>query len=303
MADTHRAGVDFNIHAPGKDGDERNHHCHMLMTTRRLTAKGFGEKAREWDDRKTGPALSKALRKFIADTLNAELAIEGKAHLVRVEYRSFEARGLPQRPAQQHQGPGKTHELRKRQGHARKAWEGEQRRAQRERHAKERASLKLRQDFSLQGKLAELEQRGREGREAIRRDLEAARKADIPPNGVRRVFQIVTGQEMRESFNRQHREAQRSEEAEQKRASLKAEIQAERNAFVRGQVEEREKLIERHKGEDRQLNEAAAHRQAFDRAAEVRARTSQPRGISREQQHEREQGRGGRSISREEGPL
>jgi hypothetical protein len=148
VSDTHRAGVDFNIHQPGKDGDERNHHCHMLMTTRRLTAKGFGEKAREWDDRKTGPALSKGLRKFIADTLNAELAVEGKASLVRVEYRSFEARGLPQRPTQQHQGPGKTHELRKRQGHARKAWEMEQRRAQRERHGKERASLKLRQDFS-----------------------------------------------------------------------------------------------------------------------------------------------------------
>ena len=117
------------------------------------------------------------------------------------------------------------------------------------------------------------------------------------------MFQIVTGQDVRDSFNRQHREAQRVEEAEQKRASLKAEIHAERNAFVRGQIEDREKLIERHKGEDRQLNEAAAHRQAFDRAAEVRARSSEARGISREQQHEREQGRGGRSISREDGPL
>ena len=115
------------------------------------------------------------------------------------------------------------------------------------------------------------------------------------------MFQIVTGQDMRESFNRQHREARRGEEAEQKRDGLKAEIQAERNAFVRGQVEERERLIERHKGEDRQLNEAAAHRQAFDHAAEVRARSSEARGIGREQQHE--QGRGGRSISREEGPL
>ncbi len=132
--------VDFNIHQPGKDGDQKNFHCHILMSTRRLTAKGFGEKAREWDDRKTGPKLSKGLRKFIADTLNAELAAEGKAHLVRVEYLSFEARGLPQRPTQQHQGPGKTHALRKKQSHARKAWEAGERRAQRERHGKEARS-------------------------------------------------------------------------------------------------------------------------------------------------------------------
>ena len=49
----------FNIHEPGKDGDQKNHHCHMLLTTRRLTANGFSEKAREWDHLKTGPKLSK----------------------------------------------------------------------------------------------------------------------------------------------------------------------------------------------------------------------------------------------------
>ena len=116
LVSTSAVAVDFNIHQPGKDGDEQNHHCHMMFTTRRMTAKGFGEKAREWDDIKTGPKLSKALRKFIADTINAELAAEGKAHLVKVEYLSFKARGMPQKPVQQHQGPGKTHALRKTAG-------------------------------------------------------------------------------------------------------------------------------------------------------------------------------------------
>jgi hypothetical protein len=295
VAETHRTGVDFNIHQPGKDGDERNHHCHMLMTTRRLTAKGFGEKAREWDDRKTGPKLSKALRKFIADTLNAELAAEGKAGIARVEYRSFEERGLPQKPAQQHQGPGKTHELRKKQAQARKAWEQAQRRDQRERHAKERASLKLRQDFALQNKIAEIEQRGREGRATIRRGLEEARKADIPATGPRRVFQIATGRDMREAFDRQARETQRTQEAEQKQADLKAALKVERNEFVRGQTDERQRLAERHAGEDRQLNEAVTHRRSLDRAAEVHARSNDTRSNAREQQQERGQGRG-RSI-------
>jgi MobA/MobL family len=287
--------VDFNIHEPGKDGDEKNFHCHMLMSTRRLTAKGFGEKAREWDDLKTGPKHSKALRKFIADTINAELAAEGKAQLVRVEHQSFKERGIARKP-QQHQGPAKTHMLRKQQGQARTAWEARERKEQRERHGKERASLKLRQDFALQNKMAEIEQRGKEGRAAIRRELEAARKADIPATGPRRVFLIATGRDMREAFDRQGRETQRIEEADRQRADLKTALQAYRNEFVRGQSDERQRLAERHAGEDRQLNEAVAHRRSLDRTAEVHARSNDTRSHSREQQPEREQGRG-RSIS------
>lgn len=298
LVSTSAAAVDFNIHEPGKDGDERNHHCHMMFTTRRMTAKGLGEKTREWDDLKTGPKLSKALRKFIADTLNAELAAEGKADIARVEYRSFEARGMPQRPVQQHQGPGKTHALRKQQAQARKAWEQAQRRDQRERHGKERASLKLRQDFALENKIAEIERRGREGRAAIRRDLEQARKADIPATGPRRIFLIATGRDMREAFDRQARETGRTAEADRQEADLKAALKVERNEFVRGQVEERERLIERHKGEDAQLQQAFEHRKSLDRTAEVHARQAFTRSNSREQVQEREQGRG-RSIERD----
>jgi hypothetical protein len=297
LVDTHRIGADFNIHEPGKEGDHNNYHCHMLLTTRRLTAKGFGEKAREWDDLKTGPKLSKALRKFIADTLNAELAAEGKAHLARVEYLSFKARGSSQKP-QQHQGPGKTHELRKQRAILRRDWEQAQRREQRQRHGKERAALKLRQDFTLQTKLAEFQQREKQGREAIDRDLDRQRRADIPATGFRRVFQTATNQNMKEAFNRQHRETQRVDAAEQQKADLKTALQTERNDFVRGQVEDRERLTERHRGEDQQMHQAVEQRKSLDRTAEVHARSNDARGNSREQVQEREQGRG-RSIGRE----
>ena len=40
----HGVAVDVCIHAPGKDGDERNHHAHILMTTRRMTPEGLAEK-------------------------------------------------------------------------------------------------------------------------------------------------------------------------------------------------------------------------------------------------------------------
>jgi hypothetical protein len=290
--------VDWSIHQPGKDGDNKNFHCHMMWTTRRMTAKGLGEKTREWDDRKTGPKLTKALRKFIADTINAELKAEGKAHLVRVEYLSFEERGLPQKPKQQHMGPAKTHMLRKQQAILRRDWEQAQRREQRQRHGQERASLKLRQDFALQNKLADIQRRGREGTAAIKRELAAARRADIPATGFRRVFQIVTGRDMREAFDRQAREGQRIEAARQKHATLKAALQAERNEFVRGQTQERERLIERHRGEDQQLIHAVEQRKSLDRTAEVHARFNDTRSNSREHVQQREHGRG-RSISRD----
>nr|WP_011264509.1 MobQ family relaxase [Leptospirillum ferrooxidans]AAX36052.1 ORF237 [Leptospirillum ferrooxidans] len=52
IVEKHLVGVDFAIHAPGKDGDQRNHHAHVLCTTRRLWTGGFGEKTRELDEKK-----------------------------------------------------------------------------------------------------------------------------------------------------------------------------------------------------------------------------------------------------------
>lgn len=43
--------ADYSIHAPGREGDERNHHAHVMLTMRRLTAEGFGNKERAWNER------------------------------------------------------------------------------------------------------------------------------------------------------------------------------------------------------------------------------------------------------------
>lgn len=42
LADRYGGAVDFAIHAPHRDGDVRNHHAHVLMTTRQVTAEGLG---------------------------------------------------------------------------------------------------------------------------------------------------------------------------------------------------------------------------------------------------------------------
>ena len=54
LIEKHQCAVDFAIHKPSKKGDDRNHHAHLLMTTRRLDKDGFTEKTRELDDRKSG---------------------------------------------------------------------------------------------------------------------------------------------------------------------------------------------------------------------------------------------------------
>ena len=41
--------ADIALHAPGRDGDERNHHAHILLTTREIDADGFTTKNRDWD--------------------------------------------------------------------------------------------------------------------------------------------------------------------------------------------------------------------------------------------------------------
>lgn len=44
LADRYGAAVDFAIHAPHDSSDIRNHHAHLLMTTRQVTEDGLGDK-------------------------------------------------------------------------------------------------------------------------------------------------------------------------------------------------------------------------------------------------------------------
>jgi len=45
IADRYRTPVDLAVHGPSARGDPRNHHAHILATTRELDGNGFGRKA------------------------------------------------------------------------------------------------------------------------------------------------------------------------------------------------------------------------------------------------------------------
>src|SRR3546814_386449 len=54
ISERHGVAVDVSIHAPGREGDQRNHHAHLLTTTRRIGPEGLGEKTRELDQKQSG---------------------------------------------------------------------------------------------------------------------------------------------------------------------------------------------------------------------------------------------------------
>ena len=41
--------ADVALHAPGREGDQRNHHAHIMLTTRAVGLEGFGAKNRDWN--------------------------------------------------------------------------------------------------------------------------------------------------------------------------------------------------------------------------------------------------------------
>ena len=101
----HGCAADVAIHAPGKEGDNRNDHAHILLTTRRLTPEGMGEKTRELDDQKTGKELVTQWRERFATLQNERLREAG--HAVQVDHRSHAERGLQAMPTW-HLGPAAT---------------------------------------------------------------------------------------------------------------------------------------------------------------------------------------------------
>lgn len=93
--------ADVAIHAPCKEGDERNHHAHILLTTREIGPDGFGKKVRDWNS----PEQLETWRENWARMANRSLERHG--HEERIDHRSLEAQGIEREPTT-HNGPTAT---------------------------------------------------------------------------------------------------------------------------------------------------------------------------------------------------
>lgn len=111
LMERYGCAVDICYHAPNRDGDERNHHAHIMFTTR-----GFDENTKDgWQKTKyrdlnndkleidgqtttRGKQEILALRAFTAEQMN--LIAERDRLNVRTEHLSFEERGIDREPTQ-----------------------------------------------------------------------------------------------------------------------------------------------------------------------------------------------------------
>lgn len=113
IANRFGCAVDFAVHKPHREGDQRNFHAHILTTTRRIEATGLGAKTSiEWADtdrakQGLGPAKEEvtAIRERWAVLSNEKLQSLG--HESRIDHRSLEDQGEARAPTQ-HLGPAIT---------------------------------------------------------------------------------------------------------------------------------------------------------------------------------------------------
>ena len=111
LADRYGVGVDLNIHAPGKEGDQRNHHAHILLTACYCGPTGtLGKKAVELDpihcQRHGLDNVVEVERERWEQ--HANRALEKAGQEARIDHRSLEAQGITDRLPGVHLGPTAT---------------------------------------------------------------------------------------------------------------------------------------------------------------------------------------------------
>ncbi|WP_198155529.1 MobQ family relaxase, partial [Candidatus Burkholderia verschuerenii] len=106
LANRYGAAVDFAIHAPHDASDVRNHHAHVMMTTRQVGEDGLGDKTylereNKWllaNDLPTTDMQLRDLRQRWEGIANERLAMAGLD--LRIDHRSHMERGLEIAPTE-----------------------------------------------------------------------------------------------------------------------------------------------------------------------------------------------------------
>ena len=111
LAERYRVAVDVNVHAPGKEGDQRNHHAHILLSACYANTWGkLGKKAVELDPihcQRHGLANVVEVERERWEQ-HANRALEKAGQDARIDHRSLEAQGIYDRAPTVHLGPDAT---------------------------------------------------------------------------------------------------------------------------------------------------------------------------------------------------
>jgi ATP-dependent exoDNAse (exonuclease V) alpha subunit len=104
LADRYHSAVDFAVHEPRPQADERHHHAHILMTSRQVEPGGIGARTtlelsgKERHARGLGPSKDDLLwlRQRWAQISNEALHEAGLT--VRIDHRSYKDQGINREP-------------------------------------------------------------------------------------------------------------------------------------------------------------------------------------------------------------
>jgi len=122
LVDKYSVVADLAIHAPNKDGDDRNHHAHIMITTRKAEIIDGQLALLEKADLELSNAQRKdrglcitqdeikEIRESWANVVNQSLELAGRSE--RIDHRSYEAQELDLQPTI-HEGPKVTQLRRK----------------------------------------------------------------------------------------------------------------------------------------------------------------------------------------------
>jgi len=120
LVERYQVAAQVAVHLPDAEGDKRNHHAHILFTTRQMDANGdLGGKTRQLDDLKSGPQEVLWMREMVETETNDGLEKAGS--MERIDMRSLAAQRSAalatgdveraselDRPATLHEGPRVT---------------------------------------------------------------------------------------------------------------------------------------------------------------------------------------------------
>lgn len=113
LVEQYGVAADVALHEPNRKGDQRNHHAHILITTRQISTQGLGNKTDLEQEDKALRAQGKDTGRQQIETLRAawaaqcNRALQRAGHHERVSHKSLAAQGI-EREATSHLGPVAT---------------------------------------------------------------------------------------------------------------------------------------------------------------------------------------------------
>lgn len=113
LVEQYGVAADVALHEPSRKGDQRNHHAHILITTRQISTQGLGNKTDLEQEDKALRAQGKATGRQQIETLRGSWAaqcnraLQRVGHHERVSHKSLAAQGIDREPTT-HLGPVAT---------------------------------------------------------------------------------------------------------------------------------------------------------------------------------------------------